>query len=281
MTSISENVLINFTGSTVTLPNGTQFSEIEALFIDSGDGNDTFNGWIGNDTLRSYGGNDSLNGGAGDDYLFGSSGVNTIVGGQGFDTLFFYPDSVSENVFVNNTSGTGTLPDGTQYREIEALYFLSGTGNDILNGSNANDSLSGGDGNDKLGAVYDGGTIYSIYDDFYDDAGNDTLNGGTGDDTLYGGDGDDRLGATSIFYDQFFSDPYRYIDDAGNDIVNGGTGNDILCSNAGNDTLSGGAGNDQFFYNTYKAFAAADVNIDTINELWHWRRQNCPRQNNI
>jgi Ca2+-binding RTX toxin-like protein len=87
----------------------------------------------------------------------------------------FYGDNTPQ-IFVADT-GNGSQLFGE---------WPSGSGNDLLIGSNYNDKLYGGGGDDTLYGR-DGA------DNLYGDAGNDILYGGAGDDNLYGGAGNDQL----------------------------------------------------------------------------------------
>ena len=80
-------------------------------YLSGGAGNDSLVGGAGNDTLRGGGGNDTLRGDAGDDLLYGDAGNDSLVGGAGIDTLIGGP-------------GRDTLVGGAEDR----LYADAGPG---------------------------------------------------------------------------------------------------------------------------------------------------------
>lgn len=299
---------VTMTNAAVTLKN------IERLDVIGGSGNDKFTGGKLADTLAGSDGADTIYGGDGDDTiggnnifgfysyadyyfngyteqdgsrdkLYGESGNDKITiaagdtadGGAGTDTL--YVDFLAKTGSASFTFSTGKvkLDATTTADKCEVLYYLGGSGKDIVTGGNrsdtldgndGNDTLRGGDGNDKL---IDGAGS----DKLYGDAGNDTLtrSSASGTDVFDGGDGKDTL--------EFFSplsDIGAVIIDLGNQSKNGGAakgltvknienitgsehddeirgdskvnvlsgkeGNDILAGGSGNDTLNGGGAND-------------------------------------
>jgi Ca2+-binding RTX toxin-like protein len=142
--------------------------------------------------------------------------------------------------------------------DLDLLYRLALTGNDLLLGSEYDDVFNAYAGNDVVYAGFgndliDGG----IGRDYLDGAaGNDTiyggldadlLLGGSGADVLYGGQGDDQL-----------------LGGRGWDDLQGGQGNDILRGALGTDTLTGGAGSDAFRFETP---LDPQLNIDTITDF--------------
>ncbi len=223
-------------------------------FIDSGWGDDTLIGGAGSDYLfGSFGndvfiqdspdGTDTILGGMGwdkVDYSNGGrgvafnlftgvisingvqqqvSGVEHLIGSSG-DT-----DSIDAREAKNDitfTVGQKTrFNKGFDIRVVEGFEsFLSGSGNDTLNGNERNNALSGFAGDDTLKGF----------------AGNDTLRGGDGKDSLLGGSGNDLLEGDKG-NDRLFGE-------AGNDTLSGGLGNDFLDGGSGNDELNGNEGRD-------------------------------------
>jgi Ca2+-binding RTX toxin-like protein len=184
------------------MSDGTTFMNIERLWITTGSGNDRLTGGGLDDVLSAGAGNDVLSGGGGNDFVSGGSGRNrlnggdgddtmsdagvasTIDGGAGFDRLTLVLSSLTEDVIFTFDPATTAyvLPDGTRFKNVEALSLTTGSGNDQLTGLVGDDSFSAGAGNDTL----KGG------------AGNDQLAGGTGTNHLEGGDGDDRLSDSGV-----------------------------------------------------------------------------------
>lgn len=191
--------------------------------IDGDDGNDTITGNGGDDTIDAGNGNDLVTGGAGQDSIIGDDGQDTIDGGTGNDTIAAGDgqDSVDGgdgDDVINAGDGLDTVNGGAGADNINGM-----SGTDLLNGDADNDTVFGGSEND----IVNGGDGNDIVNG---QAGNDTVSGDAGDDTAYGGGGRDSL-----------------LGGDGNDIVNGQSGNDTLVGNDGDDTVYGGRGNDSLF----------------------------------
>ncbi|MGP3699846.1 nidogen-like domain-containing protein, partial [Rhodobacter sp. NSM] len=184
-------------------------------------GNDGLYGDAGQDTIRGGSGDDRLYGGAGSDQLFGEAGADRLNGGAGNDILnggygadwaeFLTSSPVTVNLRLTGPQNTG---DGRD-RLISIENVESGSGHDVLRGTDGSNRLNGNNGNDRL----------------YGFGGRDQLQGGAGNDRLDGGNGDDALSGGS-----------------GADILIGGSGRDTLSGGAGNDRLTGGAGADIFVF---------------------------------
>lgn len=210
---------LNGSGQTVVTINGestTLAADAEAIYLDTGDGDDTVtlvaggpaiwaNLGDGNDTVivTGTGGNASsffvIDGGAGNDLLAGGDGPDYLIGGDDDDTL------------------------------------LGGSGGDRLDGGNGADSLDGGLGDDTL----DGGL------------NDDILLGGGGVDTvsymtriasvtvnlLTGTAGEEGESDTLSAFEQILGG-------AGDDDLTGDNGRNFILGLAGDDTVRGGAGKD-------------------------------------
>ncbi len=211
--------------------------------LDGGAGNDTLAGGNDNDNLVGGEGDDSLRGEAGDDDVFGEDGNDTIVvglgdntltGGAGDDTFVFSDSDNGKNVvseagvvdsdtldfstftsvivFNLDTKDPQTVVSG-QPLEVTLEFgqsienFLSGSGNDSINGNGRDNLIKGGAGNDTIAGAN----------------GNDSLIGGDGDDSLTGGNNDDTLrggGGNDVLNGGWNSDTYSYVDsDDGDDII--------------------------------------------------------------
>jgi Ca2+-binding RTX toxin-like protein len=170
--------------------------------------------------------------------------------------------SVSMSFGDQTVSITGTYFDIARYTEsdfdLDLLYRLALTGDDLLLGSVHGDVFNAYGGNDVVYAgfgndIIDGGIGRDYLDGgagddiLYGGIGADTLLGGSGADVLYGGQGDDQL-----------------LGGRGWDDLQGGQGNDILRGAMGMDTLTGGAGSDAFRFETP---LDPQLNIDTITDF--------------
>jgi Ca2+-binding RTX toxin-like protein len=189
-----------------------------------------------------------------------------------------------------DVSSPRSAPDGTtfftqvgagQIRVFSPAQPDGGTGNDLLNGTDADDIFYGGDGNDTLNG-FEGNDLLNGdagHDQLDGRAGNDTIHGGDGTDTLIGGDGDDFLygGATNAdLRDVIYGgDGHDYMDGGwGNDELNGGEGNDTLLGDFGSDTLIGNAGDDLISGGTGSDLMFGGPGNDTLNGGWGFDRMN-------
>ncbi|MCW2244818.1 Ca2+-binding RTX toxin-like protein [Azospirillum fermentarium] len=257
-----------FTGSTDT---GTLISIENAIGTE---GADTIVGDAGANWLYGFHGNDSLFGGDGNDTLRGGLGNDTIDGGSGFNMASFIDDTLGAAVIdLGQQRASFANGDTDTVRNIQ--HVVTGSGNDLILGTNAaelfegragNDTLIAGDGNDSL----------------YGGDGNDELNGGSGLNLLDGGAGTDTgyfanaahaAGAvirldlgTATFTGSTDTGTLISIENAigtegadtivgdaganwlygfhGNDSLFGGNGSDTLTGGNGADTLRGGLGDD-------------------------------------
>lgn len=261
ISSATDDLTVNYTSTTLpgTVSNGTTFSEIGYLSLDTGSGNDTINVTAANSASISGGdGNDSITTGTGNDVLDGARGNDTLNSGDGNDLL----TGKQGNDFL--TSGSGN----------DSLY--GGKGNDTLNGEDGDDTLivdgdgvdilNGGLGYDSLnlnmfsatanltvnytsttlpGTISNGTTFSEIESlGMATGKGNDTINvtaanfasmwGYDGNDSITTGAGNDWLGG-----------------DKGNDTLKGGDGNDTLIGGLGSDILTGESGNDKFVFDSF------------------------------
>ncbi len=163
----------------------------------------------------------TFDGGAGSDFLQGEFGSLS-----GASRLVVHADgSIVSNRGQFTSFERFFLVGGS-----DADTFVTGDGDDWLNGVGGDDYLSGKGGNDSL----------------YGDQGDDRLDGGSGDDQLYGVTGDDTLdGGTGDDWLSGEAGADHIVGGSGTDELRGDDGNDFLAGDAGNDVLIGGAGRDQ------------------------------------
>ncbi|BBH40871.1 hypothetical protein myaer102_34570 [Microcystis viridis NIES-102] len=223
--TLTSNITSTNTGTSGTITttnNSVTYTNIEAMNVQGGSGNDTIYGTSGNDTIFGNGGADYLIGGDGNDSLDGGAGNDTLYGGAGDDTLNGGVGDDSFNLGVINLSSTGTVIGG----DGDDIFIFYGPYTGIIDGGGGNDRIDiapGYSGNIIFPATItgiesvivpgSGGDDYLIGDD-----GNDSLDGQGGNDTLEGR--------------------------GGNDTLLGGTGNDVIYTGLGIDTVDGGEGID-------------------------------------
>jgi len=136
-----------------------------------------------NDTLTGNGVANLLRGTGGNDVLIATvdNVRDTLDGGAANDTANYGAYTTALSVNLGSAAPIIVVGSGASSANSDVLVaienFVSGSGNDILNGNGSANILSGGGGSDTINGA----------------AGNDTLNGGEGDDILNGGAGSDVL----------------------------------------------------------------------------------------
>ena len=277
----SANQLLDFTQTTTTFNGTGTLTNIERVFVVTGDGDDVIilrnqvdaSGVGVSDTAITGAGSDTVTVTSGT--TFNGSGFDNILLGSGAsDKLVVNYAAMTENVFISSSAGTdgftGTVAkDGffggnkVNFTGVEVFDVTSGSGNDGLSGATGADTLNGG-------------------------GGNDTLTGGDGSDIRDGGTGTDRAvfnftraGATVTrvdattftfssggqtdtvrnvesfqFTDGTFSLGQLSTPTEGNDTLEGGAGNDTIDGLGGDDTITGLGGNDTL---------AGGAGADTLN----------------
>jgi Ca2+-binding RTX toxin-like protein len=177
------------------LADGTILRNIENLQIFASKQNDTITGNSGNDLIAGNTGNDLLLGGGGNDTLAGfapsdegSSVVlerDTLDGGAGIDVASFGATGSTAALifdFTEAATGAGMVVGGLlTLRNIEAVDFQGGSGNDSLTGGNGNDTLSGGSGLDTLRGGAGDDTL-GVLTFFANPIGTEVMDGGIGTD---------------------------------------------------------------------------------------------------
>jgi Ca2+-binding RTX toxin-like protein len=241
MSAISTGSVVDNTGTSMTLVDGTVANNFEGINIKLGTGNDIIKPGFGDDTVDGGGGIDRLT-------LNYSSSTSRI----------YYSSSSAPEGGVGRIYGTGSSSDSLIFSNVEVYQITGSAFNDEILGGNYNDTLQGGGGDDFISGQ----------------AGNDILMGGIGNDTQIGGTGSD------IYYLENSGDVISETSTAATDIdtvrsfisytlganlerlslqgtssinasgntlnnfLNGNTGSNNLAGALGNDTLNGGAGND-------------------------------------
>ena len=226
--------------------------------IDGGDGADTLNGGDGSDTIEGGNHDDTINGGGHGDQLFGQSGSDRIEGGIGNDEIdggtgidtavYTGSGDVTVNLLWSTASGAMGNDTLTSIEKVE-----TGSGDDVVFGSNTGDQIKTGSGNDVVYAL--GGS-----DIVYGQGGNDSIFGYDGIDIVYGGTGNDMIGGggdADTLHGENGNDAIN--GDDGSDFIMGGDGNDRLRGGDGLDTINGGAGADVIVWQ------AGDTGADLIS----------------
>ncbi len=260
----TEAITIDLNTAISTYLGSGSVTNIEGLDLKTGSGADRITG------SNSVAMRDVVDAGAGDDVItLWSGGDDTVIGGSGSDRLVFtYKESGSgvDTVSFADTGGgsysgwfNGSGSNDLTFSEIEHFTltdlagfndrFITGNGDDTLNGGAGDDRLNSGRGID----VIDGGIGHDMWvadKSFTSEAITIDLNAtessylGTGSVRgiegldLKTGSGADRITGSSS--------------EAMNDVVDAGTGNDVITLwSGGNDTAIGGSGSDRLVF-TYK-----------------------------
>ena len=202
----------------------------------------------GNDTVTSGAGNDTVNAGPGDDLIVGGSGEgnDNYNGGDGTDTARY--SSAIASITVNLRTGAAYSTAGNDAASIGVdsiagiENIISGSYDDVLQGSAENNDIYGGDGSDI--AVFAG--TDTEYRFIYDGNSNsltviDKVSGRDGTDVLFSVEGlkfANSAGPISSYI------PNKIIGSPGSETIIGSVGNDELYGLAGIDKLVGNAGSD-------------------------------------
>ena len=259
---------------------GSTITNVEAIDIVGGSGNDHFSGGAGDDNFTGGGGNDVLTGGGENDTYYVDAGDTVVEApGGGVDTIYALTSyslvgTNVENLVVYGSAGGQTLTGNGSDNVL--------TGNalhNVLNGGVGADTLQGGAGNDTYYVDNPGDTVVEGAgggrDQVYasvsftlglnvedltltgpgniDGAGNDRANvilGNGGDNLLSGGNGADVLTGGG-----------------GSDTLLGGAQGDSLDGGAGADHMSGGGGNDTYVVDNTGDVVSEDPSqgVDTVN----------------
>jgi Ca2+-binding RTX toxin-like protein len=155
----------------------------------SGDaGVNTLSGGKGGDTLAGGAGVDTLLGGEGNDTLIGGTGGDALNGGAGLDIVNYSGSVDGITLTLGKAGAAGTVSSsnktneavGDKLTDVEIIH--TGSGIDVLTGSDFSVEFLSGGGADKL----TGGSA------------DDILTGGAGDDVLVGGQGEDTFDGSTV-----------------------------------------------------------------------------------
>lgn len=153
--------------------------------IHGGRGRDLIIGGSDKDQLSGQGGSDELRGDGGNDLLDGGAGNDVIAGGEGEDLVGYATRTAAVTVTLGVGAEDGEAGEGDDILgDVENV--ATGSGNDVLVGSDGDNVLEGNAGDDVLVGA----------------AGNDTLGGYAGSDVVVGGDGHDAFwcyGGVDVF----------------------------------------------------------------------------------
>ena len=196
--SSTSNLTFDTTGTTIIIPTGTSYSNVEAFNLTTGNGNDTikFKGRY-DDTASTGGGNDSISVGLGIDNVDGGAGTDLLIVDYSSNTYSGITSSGGSNgslyAYYNSTFNY----DRVDYSNIEQFQITgtgvadsiyTGDGNDTINGGAGNDFVDSGAGNDIIDGV-NGTALSPGLSEI------DNLSGGTGSDRFILGN------ATKAYYD--------------------------------------------------------------------------------
>lgn len=228
-------------GVSTFIGQGSTLTNVEAVGITAGSGNDVLTGGKYDDGLTGGAGSDMIDGGAGNDYLDG---------GDGIDTLSYLSATAGITVSLRVTGAQATGGAGNDN--------ISGFEN--IHGSRYTDHLTGDNGNNVIDGWWGGDTMVGLRgDDIYivDHALDNVVEvAGQGNDMIYsfvsyslvGRDvetlvlsGDGALNATGNDLANVL------IGNADANALNGGAGADVLNGGGGADTMYGGY-NDDIYY---------------------------------
>lgn len=267
---------------------GTRLTFFDSLVVTGGSANDTFIGGSGAD---------GLSGGDGDDVLQGRAGNDFIDGGPGSDTAVY--SEISENVFLSiSWDGTSNIGLGGRWedRVQNVENFITGSGNDYLEGNlndnrfegnagddfflgmNGKDDLDGGEGNDTASYADKSAGVFVV------------LNGATAVDVRVGGLIEDTLlnvenvlggSGNDFFYGDALSNVFHgregvdvLLGQGGNDVligdeldfsINAMQEQDYLYGGGGEDALYGGMGDDALFGEAGHDVLVGEVGNDYID----------------
>jgi len=250
---------------------GSNWSEIELIYQETTDYNDTIDLSAGNsgNNVNALAGDDLIKDGSGSSYFFNYYGdYDGLEGGDGNDTIL----GEGGVDWLNGKNGNDSLDGGTGNDRLDGE-----AGDDTLNGGNDNDQLTPGAGVNKVIGGTGDDTLYASFEDkttgiaiTADSLGganssdgssfseievlflkttnqNDTidLSAGNLENNVDALAGDDLIKDGSNVDD--FNYGYSIQGGDGNDTILGEGGRDVIFGQNGNDSLDGGTGTDYLY----------------------------------
>jgi Ca2+-binding RTX toxin-like protein len=207
----------------------------------------------GDDSVIGSPGADQLDGGDGTDRLAGGAGPDRLTGGDGIDVADYSARRTDLRLVLDGTPVSGDSTDGAAGARdridasVEELW--SGSGDDVLTGSDGINVLDGGQGADTLSGG--GGEDVADYSSRVD-AVRAVLNGkpvsGNADDGPAG-----SRDTVNVDVEDIWSG-------SGDDTLTGNDRNNLLNGGPGADVLQGGAGEDAADYSERLAGVVAATN---------------------
>ncbi|HYC05945.1 MAG TPA: FG-GAP-like repeat-containing protein [Azospirillaceae bacterium] len=138
----------------VVLFDGTRLTNIEALRLTTGGGNDTVSGAAGNDSILTGAGNDRIDAGLGRDAVDGGSGTDLlVVDYSGLTEAIRYDSDGTFRTLYSGGFSSFSATHLVNYRNIERVNLLGTRASDVLEGVSGNDTLRGGAGNDTINGL--------------------------------------------------------------------------------------------------------------------------------
>jgi len=164
----------------------------------------------------------------------GNANGNVLTGNSADNTLVGLGGDDTYKFVANSSLGTDTITETTT------------GGKDSLDLSGTNDQVRVNLGSISNQTVVTGKLLLKL-------SATDVI------ENAIGGNGGDRLIGNAL--------NNSLNGNTGKDTLTGANGADTLTGGAGDDFLSGGADSDSFFYGTEKAFATADIGLDTLTDF--------------
>lgn len=186
-----------------------------------------------------------------------TSGIIEVPGGSSGRSAYLF-DVQAHSILDSRYVQGGQLLLAVPVAANSQNLYISGAGNDAVNGTDTDDTIDGGEGDNTL---YGNGGDDILYagngDDIaYAEGGDDIFFLGNGDNTVFANGGDDRVSTGN-------GDDLIYAD-AGDDIITAGSGDNVVYARQGNNRVLTGAGNDHIWAANGNDIISAGAGNDTI-----------------